>query len=286
MDKLNLGDDFTGDEGAPAEAIKEVEEEEGDENKEGEIEENDDEEGDGEKPNPEDKNQQLQGLIDQEKALDADSATIDEQITAARKRISEKRRARRENRELAGKINEVLPEEDDGEQDDLSDIDPETIKVLDRFVKAKGFVHKSELGKMTYTQAHKASEESFYQSHPEYLPENDADDALYNALKEELSYFAAPKDPKKIPELFEKAHKHVVEKHPEKFKTRGSDDKSVTKEVKKSSALIKKSSLGGNAGGSGVQKRDSGEKKSFSDKQLQALRAGGWTEEDIKGLTS
>ena len=152
---------------------------------------------------------------------------------------------------MAKSVDDVLPDDGEEEIDDLSDIDPETLKVLDRFVKAKGFIPKSELGKMSYSQAHKASEDAFYQSHPEYLPENDANDVLYNALKEELSYFAAPKDPKKIPELFDKAHKHVMEKHPEKFKTNDSK-KVVTKEVKKSAVIVKKQNLGGGTGGGGT----------------------------------
>lgn len=289
MDKLNLGDDFTGEDDAPA-GEEAIEKEEGDEGGEEGGEEGDGEEGsaedDGEKPKS-DKEKELQGLIDQEKELDGDLSTIDAQIKAAKDRIIEKRRARREGRDLAGKVDETIPAED-GESDDLADIDPETIKVLERFTKAKGLVPMSEIGKMTYNQAHKTSEDNFYQVHKEYLPENDDGDLLYNALKEELSYFAAPKDPKKIPELFEKAHKHVMEKYPDKFKT--IPKKVVTQEVKKSSAIVKKQGVGGgNAGGTGAGTRKNGNdggSKTYSDKQIQALRDGGWSDDEIKELTS
>lgn len=283
MDKLNLGDDFTGEDDAPAgeEGIEKTEGEEGGEDgEEGSVEDA------GEKPKS-DKEKELQGLIDQETDLDGDLNAIDAQIKAAKDRIIEKRRARREGRDLAGKVDYAIPAEDD-ESDDLADIDPETIKVLERFTKAKGLVPMSEIGKMTYNQAHKASEENFYQNHKEYLPENDDGDILYNALKEELSYFAAPKDPKKIPELFEKAHKHVLEKYADKFQS--NPKKVITQELKKSSAIIKKQGVGGmNAGGAGAGGRKNdvdGGSKTYSDKQIQALRDGGWSEDEIVELTS
>jgi len=285
-DKLNLGDDFTGDEGEVDESKKEGGEEEGDEKKEEEGGEEEGEEKKGEEEEESDdskKEQELQGLLDTEKELDGDITKTDNEIEAAKDRIRGKRRARREGRELSKNVEGSMPEDED-DTDDLSDIDPETLKVLDRFTKAKGLVPKSELGKMNYENAHKVAESAFFESHPEYLPENDTDDSLFNALKTELSFFAAPKDSTKISKLFEKAHREVSSQYPDKFK--GEKKKTVTDDTKKSSALVKKQSVGGGSsgGGSGSSKKEEGS-KDFSPKQISALQDGGWSDEEIKELT-
>lgn len=295
MEKLNLGDGFTSEDGGSDVETKKEEttddsnkdESEGDGiNKEETAGDKTDETTtDGEKDSDPDKEKELQGLLDTETNLDKDIGSIDEKINATKERIRQKRLTRREGRELVEKVDGALPKEDEEDADTLSDIDPETIKVLERFTKAKGLVPKSELGKMTYQQAHKSSEDEFYKNHPEYLPDNDTDDVLYNALKTELSLFATPSDSRKIPELFEKAHKNVKEQHPDKFKSQ--QKQTITKETKKSSAIVKKQALGGGQSGGGTGnsvKKEGG--KSFSDKQIQALRDGGWTDDEIKELNS
>ena len=231
-----------------------------------------------------DKNAVLQGLLETEKGLEKNNTDIDTAIAAARLRISQKRGERREKRDLAGTIDSKFPDTQE-EADDLSDIDTDTLKVLDRYTRSKGLVPKSEFQKMSYQERHKASEESFYEKHPEYLPENDSDDTLYNSLKKELSLYATPSDPKLISRLFEKAHDSVLKLYPTKFKTSKSEyniDKDINKSVR-----IKSRALGGSSGGSGADKSDSSgsDKKSFSEVQIRALQDGGWSEEEIKALT-
>jgi len=231
------------------------------------------------------KEQILQGLLDTEKELDKDIDPLDTAIVAAKQRISQKRGERREKRDLVKTIDTVVPDED-GEKVDLSDIDEATIDILERFTKAKGLVPKSELQRMTYQQLHKSSEEKFYTDHPEYLPDNDPGDVLYSALKQELSYYVQPSDPKLIPELFERAHRAVKDRFPDKFhakvavKSRDTD-KDTAKVVR-----TKTQSLGGGApsGDTKVQ-ADKSSKKSLSDAQIRALEDGGWTAEEIKELT-
>lgn len=234
------------------------------------------------------KKQELTGLLDTEGKLDGDLGTIDEQISSAKQRIVEKRRARREGRELAGKVDEATPDLSET-QDDLSDIDPDTIKVLERFTKARGLVPKSELSKMTYQQAHKSAEDTFYAAHPQYLPENDGDDVLYKALKKELTLYAAPSDAKLIPTLFEKAHDAVAKAHPDKFRKAVTVDKT---KILGAAARVKSRQLGGGTSGgkgggnSGSSGKQSGEGRQFDAAQIAALRSGGWSEDDIKELSS
>lgn len=310
LDKITLGNDFSEEEGGNSEA-EEAEEtksddESGDENEnstdDADSENNEDEDSDdeenssdddeddesSEKPD-EEKQRELQGLLDTEKALDTDGATLDDKIKAARTRIASKRGDRREKRDLVETIDSTIPPED--EKDDLSDVDPDTLLLLERFTKAKGLVPKSELQNMSYQDAHKASEQAFYEAHPEYKPENDADDVLYLALKEELKNFTKPSDPKKIGDLFEKAHREITRLHPDKFKA--PTDKKETKKApvddktKAASVRLKSGGLGGGTGGGkgGSAKTVSQTSKELSDVQITALRDGGWSEEEIKHLT-
>lgn len=237
-----------------------------------------------EEEKPKDKEIVLQGLLDTEKELDKDNTDIDAAIAAAKHRISQKRGERREKRDLVDGIDSKFPEKEE-ETDDLSDIDPETLKVLDRFTKAKGLVPKSEFVKMTYQEQHKNAQKAFYDVHPEYLPENDKDDVLYKALKQELSEFVAPSDPKDILKKFEKAHNLVKQQHPEKFKgiaTKTDINNHINKSVR-----IKTQQLGGKSstGGTGGNQKES-TKKTFSDVQIRALEDGGWSKEEISQLIS
>lgn len=237
----------------------------------------------------EDKRKELQGLLGTEKSLSEDVSSLDDQIKAARTRISQKRGERREKRDLTQSIDSALPPEET--PDDLSDIDPETIKVLDRFTKAKGLVPKSELSQMSYQSAHKTAEEAFYESHQEYKPENDDNDVLYNALKAELSLYSTPKDAKLIPKLFEKAHSEVAKLYPDKFKKAVPDKKEISEDTKAAAGRIKKQQTGGgpsggSSGGGSTSKTVSGTSKTFTDVQITALKDGGWSDEDIKRLTN
>lgn len=303
MSKLKLGNDFTDEDSDQTEDINGEEEKEIDgdpsdlkkEEKTGE--ESIDNKDKGEEdtapdekeevvtaPESKDKSAELQGLLDTEKDLDAGIVEIDSKITEARKRISDKRTARREKRDLVETIDEKFSEKTE-ETDNLDDIDSETIKVLDRYTRAKGLVPKSELQKLNYQEKHKSAEESFYEKHPEYSPENDTDDALYNSLKSELTLYVAPTDPKLISVLFEKAHNAVKNLHPEKFKQIVQTDiaKNVNKNVR-----LKTMGLGsGASGGTGSgNDKNAPTKKSLSAIQIRALEDGGWSEEDIKNFTS
>ena len=312
MNKLNLGTDFTP-EGGETKGDEEAEQIKPDESQEGEKEDSadnansknqedskekdsaDSDEDDSSKESAtveatvEEKRKELQGLLGTEKALSEDLVSLDEQIKAARQRISQRRGERREKRDLTQSIDSAIPPEESA--DDLSDIDPETLKVLDRFTKAKGLVPKSELSQMTYQSAHKTAEDAFYESHPEYKPENDDNDLLYNALKTELSLYSAPKDSRLIPKLFERAHSEVSKLYPTRFKKASDKKIEISDEQKAAAARIKKQQTGGgpsggSSGGGSTSKTVSGTARTFTDVQITALKDGGWSDEDIKRLTT
>lgn len=234
----------------------------------------------------------LQGLKKTEEDLEHDVSEIDIQIAEAKKRISQKRQERRDKKGIIEIADERFPDTEE-EADDLSDVDPETIKLLERFTKAKGLVPKSELIKTSYQEKHKQAEKTFYDTHKEYLPENDPDDFLYSELKKELALFSAPKSADLIPELFERAHKLVQAKHPDKFKSSKEvkTDKKVDKDDQTNKSVrLKNASLGGGssgASGSGDENnQNKSSKKSLDSAQIKALQDGGWTDEEIKNLSS
>lgn len=219
----------------------------------------------------------LEALRKQEDELDKDTSKLDEEIVARRQRIVEKRTERREKRDLIETIGVKLPET---EIDNLSDIDSTTLSILERYTKAKGLVPKSELKEMNYESSHKSSELAFYEKHKEYLPEYDSTDTLYNALKRELALYAKPTDPALISKLFEKAHSEVKKQYPQFFK-----ETTLTDKVNASQRTKTASMGGGNTGGSSKQSQSQSERKTLSSIQIQALRQGGWTDEDVERLT-
>lgn len=82
-------------------------------------------------------------------------------------------------------------------------------EVFDIMADDMGFVRKDQLGASTYTE--KAAEEldKFIDAHPEYLPENDSDNVLWERFKQEYSLYKQPENPKDFKKIFEKVHRDV-----------------------------------------------------------------------------
>ena len=216
------------------------------------------------------KEREVQGLEKELGELGKDTSDLDEKIVDLRQRIVEKRTERREKRELTKEIENVVPE-----GDLLEDIDPESKKIVERVLKAKGYVPLSEIEKRTYQSGHKRAEREFFVKHPEYLPENDANDTLYNALKGELADFVQPSDADKIPILFEKAHEQVLKKYSTRFKVQNPVSNATKQE------RLRKAGLGGGPGGGATP---SSKDSKLNQKQVEILRMSGWSEDDIKEL--
>lgn len=228
-------------------------------------------------PNEDDeKKRALAGLLNEEEKLRKDESDLDIEIAKVKERIKGRRSNRREKREIIEKVQKVIPIDD--EVDDLSDIDETTLGILERFTKAKGLVPKAELEAMEHQKTHKSAEENFYATHKEYLPENDTNDELYNALKEELALYVRPTDPKLIAKLFEKAHMQVAFRFPNRFTQKSNPAADAARAQKKAVATI------GGGQSSGASSKKAAPKTALSDKQIQIMREGGWTDEEINNL--
>lgn len=269
---LDIDDDASSDDQDDTETSTVVEEEEDDnaESQEDEGTSVEDEEA---------KLKELQGLRTTEEELGNDLSDLDYQIQIARERVVQKRRDRRERRELIQTIGNKTVD-DDGV--DISDIDEEQIQLFERIAKARGYIPKTELDAQKFEDTRQSAQEDFLKKHPEYLPENDTDDNLYNALKAELALYAAPQDHKMIPKLFERAHKAVSEQYPDRFssKTKSSKQQIAASSRTRVASAASKSST---APLSKSERQSSGNEV-LTQERISILKNSGWTDEDIEEL--
>lgn len=117
---------------------------------------------------------------------------------ALRLEVTRLKAARRIERE----VKEPVKQEDDifsqYEKDDLDRFD----KLFDAMANKKGFVKKSEIALSSADDVL----DSFLDEHPEYKPENDRDDVLWNAFKEELNLYKQPNNAKGWKQILERVH--------------------------------------------------------------------------------
>ena len=149
---------------------------------------------------------------------------------------------------------------------ELTDVNPEDVAVIDKVLRAKGYITKDEAKGMTYEATKQDELNKFLEKYPEYKPENDANDINWSALNRELGYYRMPDDPRKITEVLERAHRNV---------SKGSTQPSV--QVRKQQVAV------ASHGSGGVQRSTPRQDTGRLSPQMKAhLIAGGWTEEDIK----
>lgn len=151
--------------------------------------------------------------------------------------------------------------------DDLKDVNPADIDVIDKVLRSKGYLTKEESQKMFYESVKQEQIGTFLEKYPEYKPENDPHDVNWNTLQREFSIYAMPSDPKLIGDRLERAHRGI---------TRSIPDRTI--EVKKQQ--IKTAGVG-----SGGTQRSSSAKTLDPDKRAM-LERGGWSDEDISRIES
>ncbi len=121
--------------------------------------------------------------------------------------IKDARKDRREAREnLSAKPLFV----DKPKDDELKDLNPDDVAMIEKVVRAKGYVPREELQKMTYEEKKQASIDSWVSLHPEYQHSAEGD-ANWDALKEVLKqpYFSMPPDPRDVVKLLDIAHRQI-----------------------------------------------------------------------------
>ena len=95
--------------------------------------------------------------------------------------------------------------------EELKDIAPEDINLIDRILRAKGYITKEDSSKMYYDTVKKEEVNRFLDKFPEYKPENDPDDVNWSALQNQVSsWYRMPDDPRQVGELLLKAHRDIA----------------------------------------------------------------------------
>lgn len=151
--------------------------------------------------------------------------------------------------------------------DDLKDVAPEDIGLIDRVLRAKGYLTKEESNKMHYDTVKNEKINEFLTEFPEYKPENDPNDHNWNALQKQIQdWYRMPNDPKVIKDLLLKAHRDIA---------KPLSDRSVI-EVKKQQLKVASS------GSSGTQR--SSPKPNSRLSSLLRTHMSGWSDEEISKL--
>lgn len=176
----------------------------------------------------------------------------------------------REIQSLRGQKRELKKEElfkIDQKVDELKDVHPDDVALIDKVLRQKGYITRDEASKMAYESVKNEELNKFLEKYPEYKTDNDPNDLNWNTLQRELGLYRMPDDPKRIGEILERAHKGIVNV---------SSDRTL--EIKKQQLKT------AGVGSQGVQKSSS--RKTFDPEKRVMLRHGGFTDEDIARMES
>ena len=179
----------------------------------------------------------------------------DERVTLL-KEITELKGSKREFKQIElDKVQDKI--------DELKDLHPDDVNLIDRVMRSKGFIPKAEISKMFYKAVENEELNKFLVKYPEYKSENDPNDINWNSLQKELSFFRMPDDSRLISEVLERAHRSIQ---------KISSDRSIS---------LKKRQVEIASVGSGGAPRSFSPKTTLDSDHKAMLRQGGFTEEDI-----
>ena len=206
-----------------------------------------------------------------EREPEGDTADVRQELD---KEIEGMREARRELiqeiQDLRGQKREAKQaeiEKVEKEIDKLEDINPDDVGLIERVLRAKGYVAKPDVDNM-FREARKQEEISkFFKEFPEYSEDNDPDRRKFGPLLREVSLYKEPGDPAMWATIFRRAHQTL----------------SGNKRPSGGSTIVKKrqAELAG-VGAGGAQPSSSVEP--FSVEKRMILRQGGWSDEDIQRM--
>ena len=153
------------------------------------------------------------------------------------------------------------------EVDDLKDLNPQDVNVVDRIIKAKGYVSQSQLDTMLFEARKQDEIARFLNLHPEYNEENDPDRKKFERLLQGVKLYRTPEDPKEYGTFLMRAQRALAG-------AQGSSERDLA--IKRRQVEI------AGVGAGGVQRSSS--VKSFDQRTRQHLLDGGWSEEDITNM--
>lgn len=148
--------------------------------------------------------------------------------------------------------------------EDLSDVHPDDIAIVEKIVKKLGYVRQEDISRTSYESVKHEQLNAFLEKYPEYKPENDPGDANWSKLQQELQsgFYTLPKDPKLIGKLLEKVHRDIAKAAVD-----------AGEPVKKRQVQI------ASQGAGGTQRSSSS--KSLDPQTRAMFERGGWSKEEI-----
>lgn len=181
----------------------------------------------------------------------------------------EKERLLEEIKSLRGEKREIKQEQIhrvEQQIDDLKDVNPDDVSVVEKILRAKGYIRKDEAQGMFYESVKQEEIAKFLDRYPEYKPENDPNNINWNALNREIELYRRPEDPRQLGAILERAHKNIARAP-------------VNVQVQRQQVSV------AGLGSGGVQRTASSRTQSrITPEMEERYRQGGWTDEEIAKL--
>ena len=153
----------------------------------------------------------------------------------------------------------------DQKLDELKDVNPDDVTVVEKILRNKGLITKGEAQAMFYDSVKQDEIGKFLDRYPEYKPENDPQNINWNALEREVSLYKRPDDPRTLGTILDRAHKAIA-KAPQ-----------GNLQVKKQQVTVASHGAGGSQPSSQPKRQTR-----LSPELKSELLRGGWTAEEIK----
>lgn len=186
------------------------------------------------------------------------------------KDVTDLRTERREIRAPGGvKAQPIIV--DAPKDDELADVDPAAVAMIERVIKAKGYVQKGDLDSRDTTRSVKSEQDTWLDKHPEYKPENDPDDEKWKQLSSVVKMFALPSNPKDVQRILDMAHRELG----------GTAAVLPVKSAASAAAQTQKTKVSGTSGGGGAAKA-----ATSSNGKVDLSMLKGFTAEELADLQS
>lgn len=121
--------------------------------------------------------------------------------------IGDLKNLRGERREIKQREIEAVDDKIEQAADDLKDVHDDDVKLIERVIRAKGYVSQSEIGKMLFKAKKEEVISKFLHDFPEYKPENDPENKKWGTLLQEVSLYREPGDVDQFDALLRRAHR-------------------------------------------------------------------------------
>lgn len=142
-------------------------------------------------------------------------------------------------------------------------------KILSVLAKKHGWVKREELNSTTKSQLSNDILDDFLKFHPEYSPENDKDNVLWNEFKSQFQLYKIPENPRDLKRIFNKIHSDI-------FGVKSEDG------LRKISAQKEKLKVVSHSGGSAQRGQSSSKGTKLTPDQRQHFK--GFSENDFEEL--